>query len=159
MSEISPWGNCSKSDWLTSVNEWIFDIVSRHVHAHAGCVQFGDLCRRCWSVVPGMIPENAQASTNERLHVQAHMGMPLWHLSTPVGLFSHDDSHLPCRNVNFLMEVKRKTSLSVWDGHVRTATASHAEQIATFRPKQASPWSRSSHTFYWRMARLESRCV
>lgn len=59
----------------------------------------------------------------------------------------------------FLMEVERKTSLSVWDGRVRTAIASHAERIATFRPKQASPWSRSSHTFYWRMARLASRCV
>lgn len=57
------------------------------------------------------------------------------------------------------MEVERKTSLSVWDGRVRTATVSHAERITTFRPKQALPWSRSSHTFYWWMARLESWCV
>lgn len=56
----------------------------------------------------------------------------------------------------FLMEVKRKTSL--WDGSVKTATASHAERFATFRLKQALPWS-GSHTLYWRRGRLESRCV
>ena len=116
------------------------------------------MCSKVWiwrfvhtllSVVRGMVLENAHAATNARLHVQAHVGMPLRHLSTPAWLFSHDDSHLPCRNDSILMGFFFEGG---WEKH-RSASEMdewgqppHAERIATFRPKQAWPWSRSSHS-------------